>query len=51
MSYLYHFQNRINALSSDYASSSKQKMAYSQRRARPNSQPGTALQDLRNGHA
>jgi hypothetical protein len=51
MSYLYHFQNRRNALSSKYATSSKQKMAYSQRRAHPDSQPGSALQDLRNGHA
>ena len=26
-------------------------MAYSQRRAYPDSQPGSAFQDLRNGHA
>ena len=51
MYYLYHFQNRINALGSNHDTSSKQKMAYSQRRAHPDSQPGSALQDLRNGHA
>jgi len=51
MSYLYHFQNRRNGLSSNHATSSKQKMAYSQRRAYPDSQPGSAFQDLRTGHA